>query len=256
MFTVLYHLLGYRKKVVRKNLLGVFPLKDKAELHSIEKRFYRNLCDVLVESAMVFGLSRKVLLNRVRVLNPEVLDSLAANNVSALFLAGHFGNWEWGGMAVGNFSPMYNLAVYLPLKNKWINGLMKETRSRLTKVDLLVPSHSLYKAMLTAIRPFQVYIIADQSPSREHHHRVPFLGRSTAFFNGPAKMCKKMKLGAVYLETKRIKSGFYEVELKPMFLDASLLSEEEITQHYAHFLEQSILNYPSDWLWSHKRWKF
>lgn len=253
---MLYRAVGYRKKVVRKNLDDVFPDKASDEIRKIEKQFYHNLVDVIVESGMVFALSREKLLKRVTVLNPEVLQELADENVSALFLGGHIANWEWGGMATGNYSPMHNLAVYLPLKNKTVDRLMRQTRSRLTKVDSLVPSKELYRAMVKMPRPFQVYIIADQSPAREHHHRVDFLGRSTAFFDGPAKMVKKLKMGAVYLETRRIKSGYYEVELKVMFKDASFLSEEQITATYAKYLEDSISKNPSNWLWSHKRWKF
>lgn len=255
-FFLLYKLAGYRKKVVRKNLADAFSHLSESERQKIEVQFYHNLVDVLVESAMVFALSREKLLRRVKVLNPEVLQELAHDNVSALFLGGHIANWEWGGMATGNYSPMHNLAVYLPLKNKMVDKMMRQTRSRLTKIDSLVASRDLYRAMLKTPRPFQVYIIADQSPSREHHHRVSFLGRDTAFFDGPAKMCKKLKLGAVYLETRRTKSGYYEVELKLMFKDASQLSEEGITASYAAYLEQSIRKNPSDWLWSHKRWKF
>lgn len=255
-YFVLHRVLGYRKTVVQKNLMRAFPDKSPSEREKIERQFYRNLVDVIVESGMVFALTKKKLLHRVKVINPEVFHELATENISALFLGGHISNWEWGGMATGNYSPMHNLAVYLPLKNKMIDMMMRETRARLTKVNSLVASKELYRAMLKTPRPFQVYIIADQSPSREHHHKVSFLGTDTAFFDGPSKMIKKMKLGAVYVETRRVKSGYYEVELKVMFKTPEAFTEEQITTLYAENLEETIRNTPSDWLWSHKRWKF
>lgn len=256
LFFLLYRVTGYRKKVVLANLQRCFPHQSETERKRLVKAFYHNLAHVLVESVVVFAIRKKKLMERCRVLNPELFNELAAEKVSALCISGHIANWEWGGIAIGNASPMHNVAVYLPLKNKYVDRMMRQTRTRLTKLDTLVPSREIFRALLKAPRPFQTYIVADQSPSREHHHRVPFLGQDTAFFNGPAKMAQKMKLGMIFIETRRIAPGRYEVELKLMFKDGSKLSEEEITAQYAAHLEAAIRKNPSDWLWSHKRWKF
>lgn len=255
-FFLLYRVAGYRKKVVTANLERCFPGQPPTERRRILRAFYRNLAHVMVESVVVFAIRKETLMRRCRVLNPELFEELAAEGVSALCISGHIANWEWGGIAIGNASPMHNVAVYLPLKNRYVDRMMRQTRTRLTKLDTLVPSREIFRALLKAPRPFQTYIVADQSPSREHHHRVPFLGQDTAFFNGPAKMAKKMKLGMVFIETRRTGNGRYEVELKLMFKDAANLTEEEITARYAAHLEAAILKNPSDWLWSHKRWKF
>ena len=256
LFVLLYHIVGYRKKVVEANLRRCFPHRNPEEHRRLLRDFYKNLAHVLTESAIVFAISKKTFEKRIRVTNPEVFAELQRENVSALCIGGHVANWEWGGMAIGNASPMYNVAVYLPLKNKYADRLMRRTRHRLTKLDTLVPSREIFRALLRVPKPFQTYIVADQSPSREHHHRVPFLGQDTAFFNGPAKMARKMKLGMVYIETLRTVPGRYEVELKLLFKDGSKLPEEEITALYAKHLEETILKRPADWLWSHKRWKF
>lgn len=256
LFFLMYRVTGYRKKVVSGNLNRCFPNKSEEEKAIQMKAFYRNLAHVLTESVVVFAIRKETLMRRTRVLNPELFDELAAEGVSALCISGHIANWEWGGIAIGNCSPMHNVAVYLPLKNKYADRVMRQTRTRLTKLDTLVPSREIFRALLKAPRPFQTYIVADQSPSREHHHRVPFLGQDTAFFNGPAKMAHKMKLGMLFIETRRVAAGRYEVELKLLFKDGSRLPEEEITRLYASHLEAAILKNPADWLWSHKRWKF
>ena len=57
-FLILYHVVGYRKKVVRKNLSSSFPDKTQEELSKIERRFYHWFCDYLVETIKMFSLSR------------------------------------------------------------------------------------------------------------------------------------------------------------------------------------------------------
>lgn len=255
-FFLLYRVTGYRKKVVQANLQRCFPHQSSPERSRTIRAFYRNLAHVLVESVVVHAIRKETLMRRTKVLNPELFEELAREGVSALCISGHIANWEWGGIAIGNASPVHNVAVYLPLKNNYADRMMRQTRTRLTKLDTLVPSREIFRALVKAPRPFQTYIVADQSPSRDHHHRVPFLGQDTAFFNGPAKMAKKLKLGMIFIETRRIANGRYEVELKLMFKDAANLSEEEITARYAAHLEAAIRKNPSDWLWSHKRWKF
>ena len=253
---MLFRVTGYRKSVARENLQRCFPDRDADWQRKTLRAFYKNLSHVLVESLVVFAVSKKTLMKRAVVLNPEVFERMAREGVSALCIGGHVANWEWAGIAIGNASLMHNVAVYLPLKNKYADRIMRETRQRLTKLDTLVPSREIFRALAKAPRPSQTYIVADQSPSREHHHRVMFLGRDTAFFNGPAKMAKKLKLGMIYIEPRRVASGRYEIELKLMFTDASALTEEEITARYAAHLEETIRQNPADWLWSHKRWKF
>ncbi len=253
---ILYRVFRYRLKVVRYNLGKSFPSVPAKLLAKYEYDFYRNFADVLVESVMSLFVSRSFLLSRVKVINPELLTHIYNRNISSFFLGGHISNWEWGGMAVGNYSHMYNLAVYLPLKNSWADKVMRKSRSRLTKVDALVASSRLFRALSVSPRPFQVYILSDQSPPKNSFVRVPFLNSPTAFFAGTPKMIRKLRTGLVYLETSRVRSGYYEVRLTLLSEDGSLLTEEDLTLLYAKALETSILKAPSDWLWSHKRWKF
>jgi len=49
----LYHVIGYRRKVVRTNLKNSFPEKSAAELKAIERKFFHYLCDQ--ESSPIMG---------------------------------------------------------------------------------------------------------------------------------------------------------------------------------------------------------
>ena len=54
-----YYIAGYRRKVVRDNLVKSFPEKSIEEVKSIEKKFYRSLCDYFVEMIKYYGMSEE-----------------------------------------------------------------------------------------------------------------------------------------------------------------------------------------------------
>ena len=58
-YLILYHVLFFRKKVVRRNLTNSFPEKDLSEIKIIERRFYKHLADVMLESLKLFSISKK-----------------------------------------------------------------------------------------------------------------------------------------------------------------------------------------------------
>ena len=74
---VLYNVARYRRKVVRDNLVQSFPEKTVQEIKKIEKQFYHNFCDIIVESIKVRKMTSSELLKRVHVNNPELLEELA-----------------------------------------------------------------------------------------------------------------------------------------------------------------------------------
>jgi Kdo2-lipid IVA lauroyltransferase/acyltransferase len=46
LYLVIYHIVRYRRVVVKENLQRSFPQKTRRELHRIEKEYYRYLCDI------------------------------------------------------------------------------------------------------------------------------------------------------------------------------------------------------------------
>ena len=58
------------------------------------------------------------------------------------------------------------------------------------------------------------------------------------------------------MHIERVRRGFYEVVFSPLELNAAATSPSSITQKYMSVLEEKIQEQPSDWLWSHRRWKY
>lgn len=115
-FLVIYHILGYRKDVVRSNLTYAFPAKSPAEIERIMRRFYRSFCDQWIEAVKLLTISPQALSRRMKG-NWDVLQQLASEGKNTYLLTGHTFNWEWANAAVAINTPQTYACVYLPLSS-------------------------------------------------------------------------------------------------------------------------------------------
>ena len=74
LYIIVYYLLHYRIKIVRRNLEHSFPNKSKAEMRKIEKDFYQWFCDYLVETVKLMTISEKQLRKRMVFKGTETRD--------------------------------------------------------------------------------------------------------------------------------------------------------------------------------------
>ena len=82
-----------------------------------------------------------------------------------------------------------------------------------------------------------------------------FLNRETAFVKGPFKLAQKFDQPIIYGYIKRVCRGKYVVKMELISYDNKNASEYDILERFVRLLEKDIIDNPSNWLWSHKRWK-
>jgi KDO2-lipid IV(A) lauroyltransferase len=166
LYILLYYILKYRRKVVSNNLLNSFPEKTKSELEQIEKRFYRYLADLMLESVKTISISANEIKKRFVFKNLELLTKHLQNGRSVIAVSGHYGNWEWGPVAIGLELKEKVLVVYKPLSDKRFEGLMNSMRSRFGSV--MVPMKlTLRKVIEYKNEPNVLVLVGDQTPTRE-----------------------------------------------------------------------------------------
>ena len=254
---ILHRFIKYRKEVIENNLLYIFPELTTKELKTIVSKTYQNLTDNLLESLKTFTMRKTTLVKRYRVVNPDLILPYYERGQSVIGVTGHYSNWEWGSLAPSLQSP-YNFAVfYKPLHNKYIDKILKNSRSK-CGTDL-ISIYKTSKAFEDRKNETTMYLMAaDQSPSKRLMKNaiwLTFLGKETAFLHGIEKHARKNNLPVVYTDIQRVKRGYYEVTLSILTENPNELKEGEITRRYAQKLESIIRKKPENWLWSHKRWK-
>lgn len=255
LYVFLFYIFGYRKKVVLKNLKASFPEKSEEEIKDICKKSFHYLCDLIVETLKTVGWNEKKAKSRVKMNNVELIDRLHAEGKSFIIVSGHYGNWEWAGPCFSLHCKHQLFVIYQPLSNPYFEKLFCYARTKFnTKI---VPRKETLKSIIGNRKTISATaLVADQAPVPVKNALwMNFLNQPTAVFNGPEKIAKKMDYPVVYMDTKRVKRGYYELTPTLLYEFPKETVETEITIGFNKRLEESILKQPETWLWSHKRWK-
>ncbi|MTI40174.1 lysophospholipid acyltransferase family protein [Fulvivirga lutimaris] len=254
-YGLMFHVIGYRKKVVKENLRNAFPDKTETEISAITKKYYKYLCDLIFETLKTVTWNERDVHKRVKMHDVELMDKLYEQGRSIVIVMGHLGNWEWAGPG---FSLNYKhqlYVVYQPLSNKYFERIFSGSRTKFnTKI---VPRKDTLRSMISNKKTISATaLIADQAPTPvKTAVWMDFLNQDTPVFNGPEKIAKMLDYAVVYMDVQRVKRGYYEVVPTLLFDEPKESDENEITTAFNKKLEEGIKERPETWLWSHRRWK-
>lgn len=256
LFIFIFYIFRYRRTVVSQNLRKSFPEKTDEELHVIQKKYYHHLCDLVVESVKALTISERAIVKRCYFASGsmEIFKHYFKERKNCIALMGHYGNWEWAGLSMSNQSPYLLQVIYRPLRNQYFDRMMNYLRSRFDALPVAMESVARQMLKKNSSLACTVFI-ADQTPSPDSSHRVNFLNQETPFFQGAEKLARKFQYPVVYAVLKKRMRGYYEIFIEVLTDDASKMNENALTEMFAQRLEKDILEEPSYWLWSHRRWK-
>lgn len=250
---LLYRILGYRKKVVLKNLGSSFP--DTVDINKTAKKFYDHLADVVFESIKCFTIRKENLLKRITCDNPEVMEEYAKENRSVIFMSAHYCNWEYIIYSMNLMFPHLAIGVGKPLTNMVMNKLTNAKRARfgmkIINAMNIKEEFAKDENILTAS-----LFLSDQYPGGANKgFPVQFLNKHTEFLYGAEKYARDYNYPVVYADVERIKRGRVKIHIIKISDNPKDSAKGEIMKTYISLLEKTIKRAPEFWLWSHKRWK-
>lgn len=258
LFLIIYHVVGYRKRIVRDNLKSSFPEKSKEELLAIERKFYHFFCDYIFETIKLFSMSKKKIQRHIQFRGLENVNKVLGEGHNAAIYLAHYCNWEWVTSFALFFPPEILVGqVYHVLENKAVDTLMLKLRSRMGAVN--IPRFELLRRVVKERRQGRqmvVGFISDQGPEMHTiHYWTHFLNHETAVITGTETIAKKCDFSCLYMDITRVKRGYYVVDIVPLANKSSDYEDFEITELYVRALEKTIIRQPENWLWTHNRWK-
>lgn len=250
--------IGYRRKVIRKNLTSSFPEKSERELRTIEKNFYRFLADYFVETMKLGRMSRSQILHHMRFENQEEVNREFENGKNVSLLLGHYGNWEWiSSIPLHLPEGIKGGQLYHPLESKAADEAFLKIRNRFGAYSIkMADTLPTLMAWRRETKPFIIGYIADQVPLWNGVHLfTDFLHHDTPVFTGPERLSRMLHAAVYYCDISRPERGQYVCRYVKMTDDAATLPQFELTRRYFNMLAATIEKNPSLWLWSHNRWK-
>jgi len=253
-YVVIYYIAGYRREVVRQNLLTAFPEKTVEERKKIERRFYRNFTDNFIETLKLISGGRRFAAKHFHG-DPTLMQQLYEQGRSCQFYLGHNFNWELANIGVSAYSSHTKLMVYLPVKNRMFDRIMLKLRS--SSGNKLLPAIDMRSAMMPYRRHiYLLALIADQAPGDlEKAYWLNFFGQPTPFLRGPESGAAAASLAVLFAQIYKTRRGHYELRYELCTSNAATLPKGELTRRYVRYLEKVIREHPEMWLWSHRRWK-
>jgi KDO2-lipid IV(A) lauroyltransferase len=255
-FVLVYYVFGYRRKVVEENLRNSFPEKTAEERKVIERKFYRHLCDLIMETVKMFTISKKQIERRITGKNVELAEDALNSGRSVIGAVGHYGNWEIANLRASYETDYPKIVVYKSLTNKVFDEAFRKMRSRFGAILVDMPNAT--RAMMEhRHKPAFNLLVSDQTPVKgDMNYFTEFLNQPTAVFLGIEKISKLLNSVVIFCDIRKVKRGHYECTFVPLVDEPKKAAPYEITEAHVRYLEKVIREEPAYWLWSHKRWKF
>jgi len=239
------------------NLKIAFPEKSEQELKRIMKKFYHHFLDIFLEMIKTFTISNEEILKRFKLTNQKELDALMSRNNNVILMSSHYANFEW--LFSLNLRVKHKgFAAYKKVTNKYMNNFIVRSRSRFNST--LVPTKEMIQTMEEnhAKNINCVYgMLCDQSPKLvKTHHWSNFFGVMVPVISGTEMLAKKYNYAVIYIETTKVKRGFYEAKMEILSENPREVPDFEITDLFMKKLEAKIRENPEYYFWTHKRFKY
>ena len=218
LYFFLYYFPSYRKKVVSTNLKNAFPEKTDKELKTIEKKFYKHLADLFIETLKLTHMSKTQLMKRFTISNSDILNNLLKEKRDTIAVLGHYNNWEWLTI-VPEYINYKFISIYKPLQNMFFDKFINSLRSKFGNV--LIPmsfiARELIKNRKGNINTLSAFI-SDQTPIKtEIKYWASFLNQDTPVYMGTEKVASKYDMAIVFFHIKKIKRGHYNLNIELLF---------------------------------------
>ena len=254
---LVFNFLGYRKQVIINNLKLALPHLTDKERNTIKKSFQRHFCDLFLEIIKSMGMSKKEMLKRFQIKNIEVLTQFEKQNRSAFIICGHYASWEWM-MSLGYHMKHLGYGLYKPIGNPYFDKLIKKIRSKHNAY--MIPIQTAISIITAKEQNNErgVYGFAsDQSPRpKPLSYWRSFMGIEVPVYTGAERLARSLNIPVLFGKINRVKRGFYEVEFKVISDQSASTKEYFITDTFTTWLEEQITADPSQYLWTHKRFKY
>ncbi len=270
-FFIIFKIIGYKNAsnlgfIIGKYLGAFFKSKKKIketinQIEEIKKSNNTNFSSevlgnygrIFAEYPFIKNFRNDKLKKYLQVEGEEHLKNIIQEKKIAVFVSGHFSNFELMAMQIEK-SGIDLAAIYRPLNNPFLNQVMEKIRLKFICKKQIKKGKSGTRKLLECIKKgSSVALMIDQRVTEGS--KVDFFGKEATTTTIPAQLIKKYECILVPVYIERFNKFNFKIYIsRPININKNK-TIDEITIYLNRVLEKMILKNPTQWIWTHDRWK-
>ena len=174
----------------------------------------------------------------------------------AVFIGGHFSNWEITSLCLAQTDPTCHF-TYRPANNPIIDNYIVETRRKFgLELQAAKGQEGGMGLLRSLMKQRSVALMNDQKYNAGLS--VPFFGHECMTADGPVRLALRFKVPLIPITGRRIDSKrFLATAYEPIPLDYDRPGDAAVLDGVTRvnkFMEARVLEAPEQWFWAHRRW--
>ena len=256
---LMWAVLSGRRKETTACIRDRLGLEEVPALALAKSSFRHSACAFL-ELFHARHMDYRFLEERVEYENPDLFARMCSTSRPVVGVTGHLGSWELLGGMLKCFTSKSDCQVVARLpKDLALAELMLHMRSQ-SKVRVLPHREAATEALGQLRGGGLSAFLVDHNCKRAEALFLPFLGKTAAVNKGPAILALRAKAEVWPFFLIRLPEGRYRALTLPSLDTATLEGGraeriEQICRFYTRAVEETVLRYPEQWFWMHRRWK-
>ena len=240
------------KKIIIQNLKKA-NIKHPGNLSLIATNVLGNYGRIFAEYVYLKKFRNNELKKYVSIDGLEHLENLKKNNKRAVFISGHFNNFELMAMEIEK-AGIDLAAIYRPLNNVFLNKTMEQIRREyICKNQIKKGRAGSREIIKKLIEGKSIALMIDQRV--REGEKVKFFNNLATTTTIPAQLVKKYNCELIPIYIERKKSNYFKIYISKPIKVGKTKSIQQITEFLNKVLEKMILKNIDQWIWTHDRWK-
>ena len=240
------------KKIIADNLKKFDTSLTSEKINKISQEMWGNYGRILSEYPYISNFRKGDLDKYIKIENIERLEEIKKGQ-PVVFVSAHFSNFELMAMVIEKAG--INLsAIYRPLNNKMVNSIMEPLRKKyICKKQIKKGLNGVREALKYFKQGVSIAIMIDQRVSEGE--KINFFNYPAHTTTIPAQFVKKFgcKIQPVHIE--RYNKINFRISFDEQISIDKNTDDVLISLRLNQWLEGKIRKNPSQWIWSHNRWK-
>ncbi len=240
------------KKIIRNNLMKFDNSLTAEKVTNISKEMWGNYGRILSEYPYISSFRKGDLDEYIKIENKENLEQIK-NDQPVIFVSAHFSNFELMAMTIEKEG--INLsAIYRPLNNRMVNSIMEPLRKKyICKNQIKKGINGVRESLNFFKQGVSIAIMIDQRVSEGE--KINFFNHPAHTTTIPAQFVKKFgcKIQPVHIE--RYNKIYFKISFEKQIVIEKDADNASISLKLNQWLENKIKENPSQWIWTHDRWR-